>query len=121
MGVAYSSDGFTFRKPILNVTQFRNSTRNNLVSGLGEMELEGNSVWIDEHAPPDERYKNIAKSLSRKFLVAPEGSGLVLSVSSDGVRWRTKAIWSVTATCIATNHGIMACCSAALQAIETDS
>ena len=57
VGVAYSTDGLSFTKPILGLTEFRNSTANNIVSGLGGLKLEGNSIWLDEIAPADERYQ----------------------------------------------------------------
>jgi hypothetical protein len=76
----------------LGLTEFRNSTTNNIVSGMGALKLEGNSIWLDEIAPAEERYKCVAKSIAA-LPRAPEGSGLVLSISADGLRWRTKAVW----------------------------
>jgi hypothetical protein len=89
VGVAYSTDGVTFTKPILDRVKFRNSTQNNLVSGLGSLRLEGCSISYDDKT---QRYTNIAKTTVH-MPKAPEGSGLILSTSADGTAWTTEAVW----------------------------
>ena len=108
LSVAISSDGgSSWTKPTLGQVTFRGNKRNNLVLldqwhngskaslprrcgvefGYG-CELEGGSVWVDKHAPPDQRYKNVAKSHW------PSGQGGIKAwVSSDGYEWKFHAAW----------------------------
>ena len=60
VGYAESTDGIHFDKPELNLIDESGSTANNVVI---PSKLGGSSVWIDPHAPPEERYKNQSKVL----------------------------------------------------------
>ena len=99
LSVALSRDeGVSFSKPTLHQVSFRNSTANKLILFAGENqcippcggEMEGGSVFIDEHGDPSELYKNIAKSSW-----PTKESGIHLWVSADGYQWRYKANWVV--------------------------
>ena len=74
---AESENGIDFIKPQLGLHEVDGSTANNVVMpGI----VGGCSVWIDPHAPPDERYKNQAK-------VYPS-SEFHMHSSPDGLRWK---------------------------------
>ena len=99
LSVAISHDeAVSFSKPLLHQIDFRGSTANNIILFAGDTqcipqcggEMEGGSVWIDEHGDPSERYKNIAKSTW-----PTKESGIHLWVSADGYKWRYKANWVV--------------------------
>jgi hypothetical protein len=53
---AESDDGIHWRKPELGLIDFRGSKANNLLTP-GSIRPHGGSVWIDERAKPEERYK----------------------------------------------------------------
>ncbi len=77
--VAYaeSKNGIDFVKPILNLHEVDGSKANNIVlPGV----IGGCSVWIDENAPPEHRYKTQAK-------VYPSGQ-LHMHSSPDGLNWK---------------------------------
>ena len=57
---AESDDGFTWRRPEVNLTEFEGSTANNLLFDYKEFELQ--SVFFDPSAPPESRYKGLGRS-----------------------------------------------------------
>eukprot|EP01079_Euglenida_sp_SAG-EU17-18_P005303 gene5304-948_t len=73
---AESADGFNWTKPDLGVAVWNGSAANNIVK-VGGMAC---GVYLDEAAPPPERYK----------MTGIDGQGSI-AASSDGIRWnRTK-------------------------------
>ena len=74
--VAYaeSNDGVNWEKPNLGIVENEGSTNNNLV---GMDSLEG-TVYIDPHAPPEERYCYVTHLITE---------GMVRFHSPDGLRW----------------------------------
>jgi hypothetical protein len=112
---AESDDGFAWRRPEFNLTEFEGSTANNLLFDFKEFELQ--SVFVDPSAPPESRYKAMARSAitylngevvtvtrDRKWEIRREleeagltpeqraeafyGEGLLLGATSpDGVHW----------------------------------
>ncbi len=80
--VAYaeSDDGLHFKKPKLGLINVNGSRENNLViPGT----IGGCSVWIDRHAPENERYKTQAKIYpSQEFQI---------HTSADGLNWKSFA------------------------------
>lgn len=74
---AESTDGTTFKKPVLNLHEVDGSKENNVVlPGV----IGGCAVWIDPQAPPEHRYKTQAK-------VYPTGQ-LHMHSSPDGLNWK---------------------------------
>jgi len=85
---AESDDGIRWRKPALNLVEFRGSKANNIVLGaglLGSVHLDAAhpAVFKDANpaAPDDARYKAIVRSADKK------AHGLVPLESPDGFRW----------------------------------
>ena len=72
---AESDDGISWVKPHLGLVDWKGSKDNNLI------ELDGmtTQVYLDEQAPPDERYKIVTGS---------NGLGAI-AVSPDGIRWNS--------------------------------
>lgn len=86
---AESSDGFTWRKPTLNLREYEGDKRTNIVfdKNLGGFGYWCGTVFLDPVAPPSERYKLIysASGGSR-----PEVGGWQVrgAVSKDGLVWK---------------------------------
>lgn len=85
---AESSDGIQWRKPELNLIDFRGSKANNIVlaSGpMGPLDLDAAHPAIfrdaNPEAPAEARYKAIVRSGNRK------AHGLLALRSPDGLRW----------------------------------
>ena len=88
---AESEDGIQWEKPSLGLVPFRGSTANNIVAPLLERQsMQGATVYRDERAPADERYKLWSKFRPTDSQIA-EGtqSGLWAMHSSDGIHWQT--------------------------------
>lgn len=98
-----SSDGITWKRPNLGIVEFNGSRDNNLVNIFA---TDGGTVFIDESAPPAERYKLIAeghfpreavteylrrrpKDWDPKVRWADDGGakGMKGGVSPDGLHW----------------------------------
>ena len=56
-GYAESRDGFEWERPHLGLVEYGGTRANNLLSRHSDFEI--NSVFIDPHAGPEERYKAI--------------------------------------------------------------
>ena len=56
---AESGDGFSWQRPELHLQEYDASTANNLLFGFGDFQLQ--SVFVDPAAPPESRYKAIAR------------------------------------------------------------
>ena len=87
---AESEDGIHWVKPSLGLIPFRNSTENNIVAPhLERQSMQGATVYHDERAPTDERYKLWSKFRPTDSQLA-EGmrSGLWAMHSPDGIRWQ---------------------------------
>lgn len=85
---AESDDGVRWRKPQLNLVEFRGSKANNIVLASGPMgsvvlDAAHPAIFKDENpaAPADARYKAIVRS------AAKTAHGLVPLKSPDGFRW----------------------------------
>ena len=88
---AESGDGVRWEKPSLGLVPFRGSTENNIVAPLLERQsMQGATVYRDERAPADERYKLWSKFRPTDSQIA-EGtrSGLWAMHSPDGIHWQT--------------------------------
>ena len=88
---AESEDGVRWEKPSLGLVPFRGSTENNIVAPLLERQsMQGATVYRDERAPADERYKLWSKFRPTDSQIA-EGtrSGLWAMHSPDGIHWQT--------------------------------
>ena len=88
---AESEDGIQWEKPSLGLIPFRGSTKNNIIAPLLERQsMQGATVYRDEHAPADERYKLWSKFRPTDSQIA-EGtrSGLWAMHSPDGIHWQT--------------------------------
>ncbi|MHB9109142.1 MAG: glycoside hydrolase family protein [Armatimonadota bacterium] len=86
---AESADGLHWEKPELNLLPFQGSTANNIVAPpLERQSQQGATVYRDERALAEERYK-----LWTKFrptddeIAAGRLSGLYAMTSPDGLRW----------------------------------
>ena len=88
---AESEDGIQWEKPSLGLVPFRGSTANNIVAPLLERQsMQGATVYRDERAPADERYKLWSKFRPTDSQIT-EGtrSGLWAMHSPDGIHWQT--------------------------------
>ena len=91
---AESDDGIHWVKPNLGLYEWEGSKANNIVM---DSNIEnGGGVFLDPRAPPDQRYKLLARLSSKKVMGpgedpqvnnAPNGSGLYIYTSADGLRW----------------------------------
>jgi len=86
---AESEDGIIWHKPDLNLVTFQGSTANNIVAPLDERQsMQGATVYIDERAPEEARYRLWSKYQPRDDEI--EGGarpGLWAMHSSDGLHW----------------------------------
>lgn len=81
---AESKDGVNWQKPNLGIYDWRGSKANNI---LIETSIENaGGVFIDPKAPPQERYKLVG--ILPKRSNPPEGDGLYVYTSADGLRWK---------------------------------
>ena len=89
---AESDDGVHWEKPELGLISFLGSKDNNIVAPLDESQsIDGGTVFRDERASPDERYKLWAKFRPSDAQLAAgvdPGGGLWAFHSSDGLRWQ---------------------------------
>ena len=87
---AESDDGLHWEKPSLGLIQFRGSTENNIVAPQVERQsMQGATVYRDEHAPTDERYKLWSKFRpTDSQLTEGMRSGLWAMHSPDGIHWQ---------------------------------
>ena len=99
---AESTDGVKYTKPELGVVEFDGSKANNIVLGPGVCKhgVHGPAVFVDPHAPPEERFKALYQAEPGEEIVdklraaRPEsvtgggGVAVMAAVSPDGVRWR---------------------------------
>lgn len=94
-GLCYmeSRDGVHWTKPSLGLVEFRGSMDNNIIS---TDPLLGPAIFLDEAAPPEERYKSVSNRRIREFdpSAPKDGPALGGAVSPDGLRWKvlTRAI-----------------------------
>ena len=83
---AESSDGFHWERPALGLCEYEGSKDNNIVSF--EPLLVGGTVFLDERAPEEERYKLIGGAKLRYISPqATSGGALVGASSPDGLHW----------------------------------
>ncbi|MGI5819054.1 MAG: hypothetical protein ACOX9R_13275 [Armatimonadota bacterium] len=86
---AESEDGIRWEKPSLCLLPFRGSTDNNIVAPLLERQSQqGATVFRDERAPEEERYKLWTKFRPTDAeMEAGVGAGLYAMHSPDGIHW----------------------------------
>lgn len=86
---AESDDGITWHKPQLNLVTFQGSTANNIVAPLDERQsMQGATVYIDERASADERYRLWTKfQPADAEIEAGVQPGLWAMHSPDGIHW----------------------------------
>jgi len=84
-----SADGLHWEKPELNLLPFRGSTANNIVAPpLERQSQQGATVYRDERAPAEERYKLWTKfQPTDDEIAAGRRPGLYAMTSPDGLRW----------------------------------
>ena len=84
---ATSSDGVHWQKPSLGLVEYEGSTDNNIVFDGEAHRANVTTVFLDEHATEEERYKGLAQ----KFLgMSTRGIGIwhcYGMTSPDGLRW----------------------------------
>ena len=80
VGYAESTDGICFEKPELNLIEEDGSTANSIVI---PGKHAGSSVWIDPHAPSEERYKNQSKVYNPDVAMQ-----FHMHSSPDGINWK---------------------------------
>lgn len=88
LAYAESQDGFNWSKPSLKVQNYNGSLENNLVTSY----FNGGCVFQDDHAKPEERYKNfhfdkLPDSEIPKNAPTLKQYGLFGVTSPDGYRW----------------------------------
>lgn len=80
-----SSDGFNWRKPVLNLIGYEGDKKTNIVfdkNSNGGFGYHGGTVFLDPIAPPSERYKLI-------YLAVEERKSQIRgAVSKDGLLWK---------------------------------
>ena len=86
---AESEDGITWHKPELGLVTFRDSEANNIVAPLDERQsMQGATVYIDERAPAEARYRLWTKyQPGDDEIAAGTRPGLWAMHSADGTRW----------------------------------
>jgi hypothetical protein len=86
---AESEDGITWHKPEIGLIMFQGSTSNNLVAPLDERQsMQGATVYIDDRAPAESRYRLWTKYQPRDDEVeAGVSPGLWAMHSPDGLNW----------------------------------
>ena len=86
---AESKDGLTWHKPELGLVPFQGSRANNIVAPLDERQsMQGATVYIDERAPAEARYRLWSKFQPRDDEVeAGVIPGLWAMHSPDGMHW----------------------------------
>jgi hypothetical protein len=81
---AESTDGVHWKKPNLGLYEWQGSRANNI---LMPAVVESN-VFIDQSAAPEQRYKFVANLSERQHMGPPEGDGMYVYTSADGLRWK---------------------------------
>lgn len=91
---AESTDGINWVKPNLGLYEWEGSKANNIIM---DSNIEnGAGVFIDQKGRPNERYKLLARLSEKKVFGlgkdpvvpnAPNGSGLYMYTSADGLKW----------------------------------
>lgn len=86
---AESEDGVSWHKPEMHLVPFQSSTANNIVAPLDERQsMQGATVYIDERAPDDSRYRLWSKYYPRDDEIqAGVQPGLWAMHSPDGIHW----------------------------------
>ena len=86
---AESEDGVSWHKPDLGLVSFQGSTANNIVAPLVERQsLQGATVYMDERAPAEARYRLWTKFQPRDDEIAAGAKpGLWAMHSPDGLHW----------------------------------
>ena len=86
---AESEDGVSWQKPEMHLVPFQGSTANNIVAPLDERQsMQGATVYIDERAPADSRYRLWSKYYPRDDEIeAGVLPGLWAMHSPDGIHW----------------------------------
>jgi hypothetical protein len=80
---AESLDGFSWKRPSLELYDFKGSTRNNIIA----RDLLGTHVGYDEHEKdPQQRYKLLAARSQNIWLPLPDGR-VTAGFSPDGIHW----------------------------------
>ena len=76
---ARSADGVKWEKPNLGLVEYGGKTDNNILVRRG---MHGHSVFVDEAAPPDERFRMVFVDLV--------GNGWMVfgATSADGLKWK---------------------------------
>lgn len=86
---AESEDGLSWHKPELGLVEFQGSKANNIVAPLDERQsMQGATVYIDERAPEEARYRLWTKYQPRDDeIAAGVEPGLWAMHSPDGIHW----------------------------------
>ena len=89
LGYAESKDGLNWEKPELGLVEFRGTRANNIVAPLTEEQsMQGATVFRDERADTEERYKLWTKfQPTNQECEAGVEPGLWAMYSPDGLRW----------------------------------
>ena len=89
LAYAESGDGIHWAKPSLGLVPFQGSKDNNIVAPLLERQSQqGATVYRDERAPAEERYKLWTKFRpTDEQVAAGVGAGLWAMHSPDGIHW----------------------------------
>jgi hypothetical protein len=90
LAYAESEDGIVWHKPDLGLIEFEGSKSNNLVAPLDERQsVQGATVYVDERAASDARYRLWSKFQPRDDEIeAGVRPGLWAMHSPDGLHWR---------------------------------
>lgn len=80
---AESDDGVYWTKPNLGIQEWQGSKANNILLQAG---ADTCSIFIDPRAADSEKYKLLAVFFRNEQ--APNGPGIYIYASSDGLRWR---------------------------------
>ena len=86
---AESTDGINWHKPVLRLVEFDASKENNIVAPRNlRRSMQGATVFIDERAPEEERYKLWSKlAVTKEDRAKGLESGLWAMYSPDGIHW----------------------------------
>ena len=82
---AVSKDGVQWSKPDVGLVEYSGSRSNNIVFGHGAngviLGQDGGMVFLDPNAPAGQRFRMVCR-------FGPEGSGMRVYSSGDGVHWK---------------------------------
>lgn len=93
LAYAESADGFTWKKPMMDLVPFEGAAKTNILFGR-EVNVHGPAVVMNPQAPPQERYLILFDSYTNRRPGSPEskitGRAVYVATSPDGIHFEPK-------------------------------